>query len=130
MIYLSKKQIILLQERLIEVFGGSSGIRDDNLLDLSINSIHQTFDGVDLYPSIIHKAVHLGFSLVSNHAFIDGNKRIGTHAMLLMLELNGYELEYKDSELIDIIMDIASSNKKEENLFQWVKSHCDNITIS
>ncbi len=59
----------------------------------------------------------------------DGNKRIGTHAMLLMLELNGYELEYKDSELIDIIMDIASSNKKEKDLFQWVKSHGANINI-
>ncbi len=123
MIYLSKEQIILLHERLVEIFGGSSGIRNDNLLDLSVNSIHQTFDAVDLYPSIIHKAVHLGFSLVSNHAFIDGNKRIGTHAMLVTLELNGYELVYKDSELIDIIMDIAASTKDEDDLFEWVKSH-------
>ncbi len=123
MIYLSKEQIILLHERLIEVFGGSDGIRNDNLLDLSINSIHQTFDGIDLYPNIVHKAVHLGFSLVSNHAFIDGNKRIGTHAMLVTLELNGYELTYTNSELINIIMEVASSTRDEDNLLKWVKKH-------
>ncbi len=67
--------------------------------------------------------MHLGFSLISNHAFIDGNKRIGTHAMLVTLELNGCELVYKDSELIDIIMAIASSTKDEDDLFKWVQSH-------
>ncbi len=123
MIYLSKEQIILLHERLIEAFGGSSGVRSENILDLCVNSIHQTFDGIDLYPSIIHKAVHLGFSLVTNHAFIDGNKRIGTHAMLVMLALNGYELDYSNSELIDIIMSIASSTKSEDDLLKWVKEH-------
>ncbi len=123
MIYLSIEQVILLQERLIEIFGGSKGIRDNNLLDLSVNSIHQTFDGNDLYPSVIHKAVHLGFSLISNHAFIDGNKRIGAHAMLVTLELNGFELEYKDSDFIDIIIDIASGNKNENELFQWINEH-------
>ncbi len=123
MIYLSKEQIISLHERLIEVFGGSKEISNENLLDLSVNSIHQTFDGDDLYPSLIHKAVHLGFSLVSNHSFIDGNKRIGTHVMILILELNGYELEYKDLELVNIIMDIASSTKNENDLFKWVNEH-------
>ncbi len=121
--YLSKEQIILLHNRLIEVFGGSSGISNEKLLDLSVNSIHQTFDGDDLYPSIIHKAVHLGFALISNHAFIDGNKRIGTHVMLLTLELNGYKLDYKDLELVNVVMDIASSVKNEDDLFEWVREH-------
>ncbi len=123
MIYLSKKQIILLQKKLIEAYGGIHGIRNENLVDLSVNSIHQTFDGNDLYPSIIRKAVHIGFSLVSNHSFIDGNKRIGTHAMLITLELNGYELEYKDLELINIIMEIATGTKNEDDLLIWVKEH-------
>ncbi len=123
MIYLSKEQIILLHERLIDVFGGSNGISNDGLLDLSVNSIHQTFDGDDLYQSIIEKAVHLGYSLVCNHAFIDGNKRIGTHAMLVTLEINGYELDYKDIELINIIMEIASNTKSEDDLLKWVKEH-------
>ncbi len=123
MIYLSKEQIIVLHEQLIKVFGGIKGIRDEKLLDLSVNSIHQTFDGNDLYPNVIHKAVHLGFSLISNHAFIDGNKRIGTHAMLIMLELNLYELEYTDLELIDIIMNVASSKKNEDDLLKWIENH-------
>ncbi len=121
MIYLSKSQIISLHDRLIALFGGTTGIRNSDLLDLSINSIHQTFEGKDLYPTVVHKAVHLAFSLITNHAFLDGNKRIGTHAMLVLFALNGYRLDYTDEELIAIVMAVAAGQKSENDLFDWVK---------
>lgn len=123
MIRLSKSQIISLHKSLIEQFGGEYGIRDDNLLDLSINSPFQTFDGKELYLGPINKIVHLTYSLIKNHPFIDGNKRIGAHLMLILLELNGYYLEYSQEELIEIILSIAASTKSEEALLKWVKTH-------
>lgn len=123
MIRLSKDQILSLHKSLIEQFGGEFGIRDENLLDLSINSPFQTFYGTDLYTGTIKKIVHLGFSLIKNHPFIDGNKRVGTHVMLVLLELNGYSLDYSQDELIDIIIGVASSNKSEDDLLTWVKNH-------
>ena len=83
---LSKNQIICLQDILIDRYGGIHGIRDENLLDSAVNSPFQTFSGQDLYPDIIEKAARLGFGLITAHAFIDGNKRIGTHAMLIFFE--------------------------------------------
>lgn len=85
MIRLNKKQILYLHSQQISLFGGSDGVRDENLLDLSINSAYQTFDGSYLYDNPIKQSVHLGFSLIMNHPFLDGNKRIGAHAMLTSL---------------------------------------------
>lgn len=124
---LNRKQILYLHTQQIEIFGGSKGIRDENMLDLSINSAYQTFDGVNLYPDAISQSVHLGYSLVMNHPFIDGNKRIGTHAMLTNLYINGYSLTYTDQELIDVILKLASSKLSEKELLEWVKIHI-NIT--
>lgn len=123
MIGLSKNQIIRLHQALIKEFGGEFGIRDEKILDLSLNSPFQTFDGKYLYSGTLKKIVHLGFSIIKNHPFVDGNKRIGAHAMLILLELNGYSLEYSQEELIKIIFDVAASNKSEKDLLDWVKSH-------
>ncbi len=123
MIYLSVAQIIALHKELIESSGGFDGIRSETLLDLSVNSIRQTFDGVDLYPGLIRKAVRLCFSLILNHAFIDGNKRIGLHAMVITLKLNGFSLKYVEDELINFVLEVASGNKTESELLQWVTEH-------
>lgn len=80
---LSKRQILLLHSALISESGGSDGIRDDGLLDSALNTPFQTFAGQDLYPTVLEKAARLGFGLIRNHPFIDGNKRIGTHANTL-----------------------------------------------
>ena len=77
---LAKEQILLMHARLIEEFGGSDGIRDEGLLDSALNAPFQSFEGSELYPSIVEKAAHLGYGLIKNHPFIDGNKRIGTHS--------------------------------------------------
>ena len=89
---LTKRQVLLLHEQLLQEFGGTPGVRDEGLLDSALAAPFQTFDGQSLYPSVQAKAAQLGFGLVGNHPFVDGNKRIGTHVMLVFLALNGIEL--------------------------------------
>ena len=121
--FLSKKQLISLHEALIAEFGGSSGIRDEGLFEAALSTPFQTFDNEPLYPTIQSKAAQLCFGLVKNHAFVDGNKRIGTHAMLIFLELNGIELEYSQKELYEIILEIAASEKNADDLLKWILKH-------
>jgi death-on-curing protein len=85
MISLTREQVILLHAQLIQETGGSEGIRDEGLLDSALHAPFQSYADVDTFPSIQQKAARLGFGLVKNHAFIDGNKRISTHAMLDLL---------------------------------------------
>ena len=89
MIRLFKPQILLLHEQLIAETGGSSGLRDEGMLDSALNAPFQTFGGEGVYPSLQQKAARLCFGLVKNHPFVDGNKRIGAHVMLVFLALNG-----------------------------------------
>ena len=79
---LTKRQVLLLHEQLLQEFGGTPGVRDEGLLDSALAAPFQTFDGQSLYPSVQAKAAQLGFGLVCNHPFVDGNKRIGAHVML------------------------------------------------
>lgn len=120
---LTKKQIIMLHEMLIVESGGSPEIRDEGLLDSAINAPFQSFGVSELYPSLLEKAARLGFGLIKNHPFVDGNKRIGTHAMLVFLELNNQELKYEDEELIDLILGIAASKYDEKHLLRWLQQH-------
>lgn len=119
----SKEEIILIHQFLVEQYGGDDNIRDQELLDLSINSPYQTFDGEYLYEGIVKKAVHLCYSLVMNHPFVDGNKRIGAHCLVILLDANNYPLDYNQEELIDVIMGIASSKLSEDDLLIWVENH-------
>ena len=105
---LSKEQVLMLRTRLIEVTGGSDGIRDEGMLDSALSNPFQSFSGIELYPSIQAKAAQLCFGLVKNYAMIDGNKRLGTHVMLVFLALNGYELTYGQQELTETIIALAS----------------------
>lgn len=121
--YLSKPQIRKLHEDLIASSGGLSGLRDEGLLDSAIATPLQSFGGADLYPTSIDKAAQLAFGLIRNHPFIDGNKRIGTHAMLVLLYLNEIELAYEDDELIQIILNVAAGQASRDDLYQWIKTH-------
>lgn len=120
---LTKKQIITLHEMLIAESGGSPEIRDEGLLDSAINAPFQSFGGSELYPSLLEKAARLGFGLIKNHPFVDGNKRIGTHTMLVFLELNHQEFQYTDEELIDLILGVAASKYDEKHLLLWLQQH-------
>ena len=123
MIVLSKEQILVLHEQLIEATGGSSGLKDEGLLESALASPFQSFDGKDLFPSVYQKAARLGFGLASNHAFVDGNKRIGAHAMLVFLLLNGVEIEYSQEELINLFLGIANGEKDYPDVLNWIVSH-------
>ena len=120
---LSKKQILMLHTQLIQQTGGSDGVRDYNLLDSALENPFQSFGGEELYPTIQAKAARLGYGLIKNHCMIDGNKRIGTHAMLVFLALNGIELKYTQKELYETILDIAAGKIEYEDLLQWVLDH-------
>jgi death-on-curing protein len=98
MITLSKEQIILLHARLIKETGGTDGIRDNGLLDSALSSPYHGFEGKDFYPTVYAKIARIAFGLISNHAFIDGNKRIGTYVMLALLELNRIETNLTDAD--------------------------------
>ena len=123
MIKLTKKQVIMLHEQLIQETGGSPGIRDEGLLDSAVEAIYQTFDGRELYPSLQAKAARLCCGLVKNHSFADGNKRIGAHAMLVLLYLNGFELNYTQEELFTVILGVADRSISYEALLKWILEH-------
>ena len=123
MIVLSKQQILLLHSQLISGTGGSDGLREVGLLESAINSPIQQFGNEDLYPTIQQKASRLCFGLVNNHPFIDGNKRIGAHVMLVILALNGIELEYTQDDLSSTILKLASNEISYQQLTKWIINH-------
>lgn len=123
MIRLSKSQILLIHDQLISETGGSSGLRDEGMLDSALNAPFQTFGGEDVYPSLQKKAARLCFGLVKNHPFVDGNKRIGAHAMLVFLALNGIELQHTQSELSDVILQLVAGEIEATDLLRWILAH-------
>ncbi len=123
MIILSKEQIIALHSQLITETGGLDGLRDEGLLESALGAPFRSFDGIDVFPSIQQKAARLGYGLVKNHAFIDGNKRIGAHVMLVFLALNRIELDYNQEELSDIILKVAADECGFDNLLKWILDH-------
>ena len=89
-------------------------------MESALAAPYQSFAGTEFYPGIVNKAVRLGFGLIKNHPFLDGNKRIGTHAMLVLLELNDIHIEYDDDELIEIIQEVAAGVLSQEGFHLWV----------
>ena len=120
---LNKRQILMLHQHLVDETGGSPGLRDEGLLDSALNAPFQTFGDTSAYPSLQQKAARLCYGLVKNHPFIDGNKRIGAHAMLVFLAVNGLELSYTQQELSDIILQVAAGEKEYDDLLVWRLAH-------
>lgn len=123
MIILTVEEIISLHERIIDKTGGSHGVRDMGLLESAVYSAHNSFDDVELYPSIEEKAARLMFALTSNHAFIDGNKRIGVFVMLMTFELNGIPLKFTQEELIKLGLSVADGSWNYDKILDWIKKH-------
>lgn len=120
---ISKAQVLLVHERLLNQSGGSTGIRDEGLLESALAAPYQEFAGISNYPTIEEKAARLGFGIIKNHPFIDGNKRTGAHIMLLLLCINGINLDYTQEELIEIILQVASGESSFEDLSNWIEKH-------
>lgn len=120
---LNKRQILMLHRHLVDETGGSPGLRDEGLLDSALNAPFQVFGDTSAYPSLQQKAARLCYGLVKNHPFIDGNKRIGAHAMLVFLAVNGLELSYTQQELSDIILQVAAGEKGYDDLLVWLLAH-------
>ena len=120
---LGKEQVIRIHSILIEQTCGSDGIRDEGLLDSALNAPFQTFDGEYIYKTIKAKAAKLGYFLVKNHPFIDGNKRIGILVMISFLEINGVEVICTDEELITLGLGLADGSINDEDLLKWIIDH-------
>jgi len=120
---ISSEKIKLLHQLMAEATGGSIGVRDEGLLDSAVESAFTTFDGIELYPSKEEKAAKLGYSLVSNHAFVDGNKRIGVYVMISFLELNGIHIESSDEDVIALGLGVADGSMSQEDVLKWIEKH-------
>ena len=123
MIKFSREKVLLLHQIMIKATGGAAGVRDFGLLDSALEGAYATFDGKDLYSTKEEKAARLGFSLVSNHAFVDGNKRIGMYVLLTFLEVNGVRIDVSNAEVARVGLSLADGSMSYENLLAWIKEN-------
>ena len=123
MIRISVDMAKLLHQLIAEETGGSTGVRDEGLLDSALESAFAAFDGQDLYPTKEEKGARIGYNLISNRAFVDGNKRIGMHIMLSFLELNGIRICCTDDDIVHTGLGVASGEMDYEDLLKWVQTH-------
>lgn len=123
MIKFSREKVLLLHKLISEETGGSIGVRDTDLLDSALEGIFATFGGQELYPSKEEKGARLGYSLISNHAFVDGNKRIGMYVMLTFLEVNGIRLDCTNEDIVSAGLAVAAGSMSYEELLDWVCDH-------
>ena len=123
MIRFSKEKVLLLHKLLAEATGGGVGVRDEALLDSALEAAYAGFGEKEFYPTKEEKAARLGYALISNHAFVDGNKRIGVYVMLSFLEMNGIRISCTDDELVHIGLSVADGSMKYEELLRWVLEH-------
>ena len=123
MIRLSKEKVLLLHRLLIESTGGSLGLRDEALLESALESAFSGFGDREFYPTKEEKGARLGYCLISNHAFVDGNKRIGMYVMLTFLEVNGIHMECTNEEVVEVGLSVASGTMDYDALLQWVRDH-------
>lgn len=121
--YLTLIEVLELHRRILEQSGGALGIRDMGLLESAIAQPRMTFGGEDLYPSLLEKAAALGFSLIMNHPFVDGNKRTGHATTETFLILNGLEINGSVDEQEHIVLAIASGELGREAFVEWLRQH-------
>lgn len=122
-IFLTLEQVLVIHENQIGLYGGTSGLRDLALLESAILRPQTTFGGEDLYPTLFEKAAALMHSLVLNHSFLDGNKRTGTVSILVFLEINGYEIDVSQKQLIKVALGVESKKLDINQLAGWLKKN-------
>ena len=123
MIWITTEDVILIHRRILETTGGMHGLRDRAGLEAALAAPLQSFEGRELFPSELEKIARLGYGLAANHAFVDGNKRIGAMLVQLLLKWNGYRLALQEGELADMFLAIAAGNAGEQDLLVWIRAH-------
>lgn len=123
MIKFSQEKVLLLHKLITEETGGDPNIRDFDLLESALESAFQTFGGEEIYPTKEEKGARIGYSLISNHAFVDGNKRIGMYILLTFLEINGVPIHPTVDDVARVGLAVASGEMKYEELLEWVRSN-------
>ena len=123
MIRIQKEKALSLHKLMTEATGGDPNVRDLDLLDSALESAFATFDGIELYPSIEEKGARIGFSLISNHAFVDGNKRIGMFVLLIFLEINGVRVSPSNEEVARVGLAVAAGEMKYGDLLRWIEEN-------
>ena len=123
MIRFSKEKILLLHQIMAQATGGSIGVRDEGLLESALEAAFSGFGGVEFYPTKEEKGARLGYNLISNHAFVDGNKRIGMYVMLTFLEVNGIHMDCSNEDVIHAGLSVAEGSMDYDGLLAWVREH-------
>ena len=123
MIKLSQEKVLLLHELITKETGGDPNIRDTALLNSALESAFQTFGGQELYPTREEKGARIGFALIANHAFVDGNKRIGMFILLTFLEVNGVKIRPTVDDVIRVGLGVASGEMQYEDLLEWIRGN-------
>ena len=123
MIKFSKEKVLLLHQLIAEETGGSIGVRDEALLESALEKAFAGFGGKEFYPTKEEKGARLGYTLISNHAFVDGNKRIGMYVMLTFLEVNGIRMNCTNEEVTEVGLGLADGTMSYEELLAWVQEH-------
>ena len=123
MIRFSKEKILLLHQIMAQATGGSIGVRDEGLLESALEAAFSGFGGVEFYPTKEEKGARLGYNLISNHAFVDGNKRIGMYVMLTFLEVNGIHMDCSSEDVIHAGLSVAEGSMDYDGLLAWVREH-------
>jgi len=121
--YLTLTELLALHSRIVEQSGGAAGVSNRGGLESALAQPRMTFGGEDLYPTIVEKAAALGFSLIKNHPFLDGNKRIGHAAMEVFLVLNGFEIDAAVDEQEQVILQVASAELGRDDFTEWLRRH-------
>ena len=117
------EDIMNIHSQAIDMYGGLDGVRDYGAIDSVIQGIYLTFDEEELYPTVVDKASFLAYGLIKNHAFLDGNKRVGVATMLVFLQMNGYNIECTNEQLIDFGLGVAKSELEQPEIAEWIESH-------
>lgn len=123
MIKFSKEKVLLLHQLIAQETGGSIGVRDEGLLESALETAFSGFGDQEFYPTKEEKGARLGYSLISNHAFVDDNKRIGVYVMLTFLEVNGIRLDCTNEDVVKIGLGVADGSMDYESLLAWVREH-------
>ncbi len=123
MIKFSKEKVLLLHKFIAEETGGSIGVRDEALLESALETAFAGFGDREFYPTKEEKGARLGYTLISNHAFVDGNKRIGMYVMLTFLEVNGIHMDCTNEDVAHVGLSVADGSMKYEDLLQWIQGH-------